>query len=62
MNIVEYERFCGGEYVLDYAPESYLSIGAVKLMRNVRADRLVMDRAVGAIPPEEIGLWPIYKN
>lgn len=59
MTFTEYEHF---DRTVDVAPESYLNIGAVQLVRNARADRLVMDRAVGAIPPEEIGAWPIYKN
>jgi hypothetical protein len=61
MTAIWYERF-DGEWVDDVAPESYLNIGAVRLMRDARADRKVMDRAVGATPPEEIGLWPIYRD
>jgi hypothetical protein len=57
MKFTEYEH---GDRTPDVAPESYLDIGAVQLMRNFRADDLVMRRAVGATPPEEIGLWPIY--
>jgi hypothetical protein len=57
MTFTEYEH---ADRTIDVAPESYLNIGAVQLMRNVRADDLVMRRAVGATPPEEIRLWPIY--
>lgn len=62
MKVVWYERFDGGEWVEDVAPESYLDIGSWRLMKDCRADRLVMDRAVGAIPQKQIGLWPIYKD
>jgi len=57
MKFSEYEH---GDGTVDVAPESYLNIGAWRLMKDIRADDLVMRRAVGATPPEEIGLWPIY--
>lgn len=41
MTFTEYEHFDG---TVDVAPESYLNIGAVQLIRNCLADRRAMRR------------------